>query len=126
MVHTFEKSVLWLIILLIEIFQQINQIKKWVTDITEFSFPSGKVYLSPNIDCFDGLSLSWKIGTSPNESLANDMLDDAILTLKDDESPIVHSDRGIIIGGLPALNECLKLGSSGQCLEKLFARQLNL
>lgn len=68
--------------------------QKWVTDITEFSLPSGKVYLSPIIDCFDGLPVSWKIGTSPNASLANEMLDDAILTLKDDEIPIVHSDRG--------------------------------
>ena len=28
---------------------------KWLTDITEFSIPAGKVYLSPIIDCFDGL-----------------------------------------------------------------------
>lgn len=27
--------------------------KKWLTDITEFHIPSGKVYLSPMIDCFD-------------------------------------------------------------------------
>ena len=25
---------------------------KWVTDITEFSIPAGKIYLSPIIDCF--------------------------------------------------------------------------
>lgn len=29
--------------------------KKWLTDITEFAIPAGKVYLSPVIDCFDGL-----------------------------------------------------------------------
>lgn len=29
--------------------------KKWLTDITEFQIPAGKVYLSPVIDCFDGL-----------------------------------------------------------------------
>lgn len=38
---------------------------KWFTDITEFSIPAGKVYLSPIIDCFDGLAVSWSIGTSP-------------------------------------------------------------
>ena len=27
--------------------------EKWLTDITEFSIPEGKVYLSPIIDCFD-------------------------------------------------------------------------
>ncbi len=29
--------------------------EKWLTDITEFQLPAGKVYLSPVIDCFDGL-----------------------------------------------------------------------
>lgn len=31
---------------------------KWLTDITEFHIPAGKVYLSPIIDCFDGLPVS--------------------------------------------------------------------
>lgn len=31
---------------------------KWLTDITELSIPAGKVYLSPIIDCFDGLPVS--------------------------------------------------------------------
>ena len=38
----------------------------WVTDITEFSIPAGKVYLSPVIDCHDGMPVAWTIGTSPN------------------------------------------------------------
>lgn len=67
--------------------------EKWLTDITEFRIPTGKVYLSPIIDCFDGLPVSWTIGTSPNAELANTMLRNAIATLKD-EHPIVHSDRG--------------------------------
>lgn len=32
--------------------------EKWLTDITEFSIPSGKGYLSPVIDCFDGMPVS--------------------------------------------------------------------
>ncbi|NCB44821.1 MAG: IS3 family transposase [Clostridia bacterium] len=67
---------------------------KWLTDLTEFHIPAGKVYLSPIIDCFDGLPVSWSIGTSPDAELVNTMLDEAILTLKKDEQPIVHSDRG--------------------------------
>ena len=31
---------------------------KWLTDITEFAIPAGKVYLSPVIDCFDGMIVS--------------------------------------------------------------------
>ena len=66
---------------------------KWLTDITEFGLPAGKVYLSPMLDCFDGLVVSWTIGTSPTAELVNTMLDTAVLTLLDGERPIVHSDR---------------------------------
>jgi len=68
--------------------------EKWLTDISEFSIPAGKIYLSPIIDCFDGMPVSWSIGTTPDSDLANSMLDKAVLTLKDNEHPIVHSDRG--------------------------------
>ena len=68
--------------------------QKWLTDITEFSIKAGKVYLSPIIDCLDGLPVCWTIGTSPNAELTNTMLKNAIATLKPDEKPIVHSDRG--------------------------------
>ncbi|MCR5694578.1 MAG: IS3 family transposase [Clostridia bacterium] len=68
--------------------------EKWLTDITEFSIKAGKVYLSPIIDCFDGKPIEWTIGTSPNAQLVNTMLQNAIITLKPNEQPIVHSDRG--------------------------------
>ena len=69
--------------------------EKWLTDITEFQIPAGKVYLSPVIDCFDGMVVSWSIGTSPNAELVNTMLDAAInkVTVSGDR-PMVHSDRG--------------------------------
>ncbi len=68
--------------------------RKWLTDITEFHIPAGKVYLSPIIDCFDGLPVSWTIGTSPDADLVNSMLDTAIGCLNEDDHPIIHSDRG--------------------------------
>ena len=67
---------------------------KWLTDLTEFHIPAGKVYLSPIVDCFDGLVTSWSIGTSPDAELVNGMLDAAISTLNPGEQPIIHSDRG--------------------------------
>jgi transposase InsO family protein len=67
---------------------------KWLTDITEFHIPAGKIYLSPIIDCFDGMPVSWTIGTSPDANLVNTMLDTAISVLKEGEHPILHSDRG--------------------------------
>lgn len=68
--------------------------QKWLTDITEFALPAGKVYLSPIIDCFDGMPVCWKISTSPDANLVNTMLDDAVSGLQDGEHPIIHSDRG--------------------------------
>lgn len=65
----------------------------WVTDLTEFSISAGKAYLSPVIDCYDGLPVAWTIGTSPNAELVNGMLTDACSTLKDGEKPIIRSDR---------------------------------
>jgi len=69
--------------------------EKWLTDITEFQIPAGKVYLSPMIDCFDGMVVSWSIGTRPNAELVNTMLDAAVDKVAvSGERPVVHSDRG--------------------------------
>lgn len=69
--------------------------EKWLTDITEFQIPAGKVYLSPMIDCFDGMVVSWSIGTRPNAELVNTMLDAAIdKVAASGDRPLVHSDRG--------------------------------
>lgn len=46
------------------------------------------------IDCFDGKVVSWSIGTRPDAQLVNSMLDGAIKTLTEGDSPVVHSDRG--------------------------------
>lgn len=67
---------------------------KWLTDITEFAIPAGKIYLSPIVDCFDGMLTSWTIGSSPNSALVNKMLDKAVEQLNENEHPIIHSDRG--------------------------------
>lgn len=67
---------------------------KWLTDITEFAIPAGRVYLSPVIDCFDGMVVKWNIGTTPDSILVNKMLEDAIGTLLPSEHPLVHTDRG--------------------------------
>ena len=69
--------------------------QKWLTDITEFQIPAGKVYLSPLLDCFDGLVVSWTIGTRPDSELVTTMLDAAIETvISSDRKPVIHSDRG--------------------------------
>ena len=69
--------------------------EKWLTDITEFQIPAGKVYLSPMIDCFDGMVVSWTLGTRPDADLVNTMLDAAVETVdRSERKLVVHSDRG--------------------------------
>lgn len=66
----------------------------WLTDITEFRIPAGKAYLSPVIDCYDGMVVAYSTSTSPSAELANSMLMSAVSTLKPGERPVIHSDRG--------------------------------
>jgi transposase InsO family protein len=68
--------------------------RKWLTDITEFQIPAGKVYLSPVIDCFDGLVVSWTIGTRPDAELVNTMLDAAISTVANSDERVIPLTRG--------------------------------
>lgn len=71
-----------------------HEILSGLLNITEFSIPAGKVYLSPIVDCFDGMIPAWRISTTPDACLVNSMLDDAIDTLNDKEHPLIHTDRG--------------------------------
>lgn len=66
----------------------------WITDVTEFRIPAGKVYLSPIVDCFDGMPLSWPISTSPDAGMANSSLLGACKWLNEGDHPKIHSDRG--------------------------------
>ena len=68
--------------------------EKWLTDTTETKAGDDKVYLSPMIDCHDGMVVAYTAGTSPNAALANAMPDRAVATLRHGEHPVVHSDRG--------------------------------
>lgn len=84
----------------------------WLTDITEFSASDAKVYLSPVVDYFDGMVVSWSTSRHPDSALVGDMLEQAVSTLddvkrtrlKDRNSPeklVIHTDRG---GTLPRSN----------------------
>ena len=68
--------------------------QKWLTDSTEFQLPTGKVWLSPVVDCFDGKVVNWSHSTRPDAQLANSMLESAVGTLHAGECPVIHSDRG--------------------------------
>lgn len=58
------------------------------------AFAAGKVYLSPAVDCFDGMLVMWRISEHPNADLVNGMLDDVIANIGAKSKPIIHTDRG--------------------------------
>lgn len=68
--------------------------QKWVTDITEFAIADQKIYLSPVMDLFDRQVIAHSWSTSPNLSLTNTSLKNALATLESGEVPLVHSDQG--------------------------------
>lgn len=73
--------------------------QKWITNITEFARPAGKVYLSALMDCFNGMIPSWTISTTPDSMLVNTMLDQTIAQLPEGEWPLIPSYRTAISNG---------------------------
>jgi len=69
--------------------------KKLLTDITEMAASDGKVYLSPMIDCFDGMVVSYQSSLNPNAELTNSMLRKTVELLPQESKAIIHSDRGV-------------------------------
>jgi len=68
--------------------------EKWLTDVTEFKLTTGKkTYLSAILDLGDNSIVSYVLGTSNNNQLVFDTLDQAIAA-NTTAKPIFHSDRG--------------------------------
>lgn len=63
-------------------------------DISEFAIPTGKMYLSPAADCFDGMLIMWRISKHPNADSVNGMLDDVIANMDAKPKPVILTDRG--------------------------------
>ncbi len=66
----------------------------WLTDITQFTLPFFKCYLSAIIDCFDGKVVSYRLSRTPDAELANETLARAAAKLGTGERPVLHSDCG--------------------------------
>lgn len=67
----------------------------WLSDISEFSIPAGKLYLSPILDVYDSRIVAYCISPHPNAGLVNTMLKRACQSLAPGQHPIIHTDRGI-------------------------------
>lgn len=66
-----------------------------VTDVTEFKAGGAKVYLSPIVDCFDGMPAAWSISLHPDSALCDSSLLAYLEGLPEGHPPVVgHSDGG--------------------------------
>ena len=68
--------------------------QKWTTDVSQFSGPFGKAYLSPIKDMGDGRIVSYDLSQSPNTEQIRRMLDGAFAANPHLEGLILHSDQG--------------------------------
>lgn len=68
-----------------------------VTDVTEFSLNGLKCYLSPVVDCFDGMPASWSVSRHPDSALADSSLEARASRLPEGRPPACeHSDGGAV------------------------------
>ena len=68
--------------------------EKWVTDVSEFKHPDGKLYLSPILDLYDHSIIAYDISTSPNFEQTKRMIEKAFEDNINLEGLIFHSDQG--------------------------------
>lgn len=66
-----------------------------VTDVTEFRVGSFKAYLSPVIDCFDGMPVAWSVSAHPDSALCDSSLAACLASLPAGRGgAVVHTDGG--------------------------------
>lgn len=68
--------------------------QKWVTDVTEFSLFSQKLYLSPILDLCSSDVVSYTISDRPVLAMTISMLEQAFDRIEDGTNLILHSDQG--------------------------------
>ena len=68
--------------------------QKWTTDVSQFTFPWGKCYLSPIKDMYDGRIVAYDLSLRADMSQAKRMLDRAFSLGYDLRGLIFHSDQG--------------------------------
>jgi putative transposase len=68
--------------------------QKWVTGVTEFNVQGEKLYLSPELDLYNGEIIAFEMARRPVFALVSQMLKKALAKLSVDEKPLLHSDQG--------------------------------
>ena len=68
--------------------------QKWTTDVSQFTFPWGKCYLSPIKDMYDGRIVAYDLSIRADMAQARRMLERAFSLGYDLNGLIFHSDQG--------------------------------
>ena len=66
--------------------------EKLVTDVTEFSQPWGRAYLSPVMDLYNNEIVAWAVSERPDMAQVDEMM--AMLEPRLDGPALLHSDQG--------------------------------
>ena len=69
-------------------------LQKWTTDVTQFSLPWGKCYLSPILDMNTNEIISYDLSCSPNLEQVQRMLNAAFEKFPNVQGLVFHSDQG--------------------------------
>jgi putative transposase len=75
-------------------FKATRPYQKWVTDVTEFSVGSKKLYLSPILDLYNGEIISYSLSGRPTLRQTMEMLRKALTCIPSRTNLILHSDQG--------------------------------
>ena len=75
-------------------FSTVAPLEKWTTDISQFSLPWGKCYLSPILDMNTNEVISYDLSLHPTLNQIRRMLDRAFEKFPDVSGLIFHSDQG--------------------------------
>ena len=68
--------------------------EKWTTDVSQFSLPFGKCYISPILDMYTNEIISYDLSLHPNYEQITNMIEKAFRKHPDLEGLIFHSDQG--------------------------------
>ena len=75
-------------------FSATKPLQKWTTDVSQFSFPWGKCYLSPILDMHTNEVISYDLSPSPNMEQIRRMLEKGLSRFSSLNGLIFHSDQG--------------------------------
>lgn len=100
-------------------FRTEKPLEKWTTDVSQFSLPWGKCYISPILNMNTNEIISYNLSLSPNMEQIQDMLQKAFKRFPSVKGLIMHSDQGWQYQHVTYRNELRKHGVGQSMSRKL-------